>query len=152
MEPFEDNVIVSKSPRTLVIEMVIPVPVEEEVVVESPTVNPLPRLEIETPSINPEVIVATCISADNPVVFDNVKVSPTWKSSPPDVIVPTVSITPSRVDVTTAVPLIELEFVDKVKISPITLLFPPLSIDNNVIKLEDDKLDRRSFHEPSIFR
>ena len=152
MEPFEDNVIVSKSPRTVSIEMVIPVPVEEEVDVESPTVNPLPLLEIETPSINPEVIVATWISADNPVVLDKVKVSPTWKSCPPDVIVPTVSITPSRVDVTTAVPLTELEFVDRVKVSPTTLLFPPLFIDNEVIKLEEDKLDRRSFQEPSIFR
>ena len=132
--------------------MVIPVPVEEEVVVESPTVNPLPLLEIETPSINPDVILATSISADNPVVFDNVKVSPTWKSCPPDVIVPTDAITPSRVDITAAVPLIELEFVDKVKISPITLLFPPLFIDNDVIKLEEDKFDKRSFHEPSIFR
>lgn len=132
--------------------MVIPEPLEEEVVVVSPTVNPLPRLEIETSLINPDVILVTSISAYNPVVFDKVKPSPTWKSFPPVVIVPMDSITPSSVDVITAVPLTELEFVDKVKISPITLLFPPLSVDNNVIKLEDDKLDRRSFHEPSFFR
>ena len=132
--------------------MVIPVPVEEEVVVESPTVNPLPPPEIETPLINPEVMVATSISAFNPVVFDNVRVSPTWKSCPPDVIVPIVSITPSRVELTIAVPLTELEFVDKVKMSPKTFRSPPLVIVIDVIKFEEERFDKKSFQAPSILR